>query len=79
MRYHNCRNILCVTPHYPEPAKTSYTNETIPITCGECATQEIGVDQMSFHIMEAHRHYSAMEAIKFAEVWAENAFEELEK
>ena len=44
---HDCRNTLCDTPHYEEPIDTGFTDKTIPIECGECNVEIIGMDAMA--------------------------------
>lgn len=54
------------------------TDKNIEITCPECEDIVAGVDNMTQHILDLHRNYSAVDAVKFAQAWAEAAYEEIE-
>lgn len=53
----------------------NYTDMTIEITCSECEKIIAGIDSMAAHIMQEHQQYTAQEAIKYAQDWAEAAYE----
>lgn len=65
-------------PHYEEPIDTGYTDKTIPIECSECSVIKDGKDAMVMHILDVHPAYSSLEAVHYADLWAETAYEEAE-
>lgn len=79
MSYHNCRDLLCVTPHYAESIETGFTDKTIVIECGECGEKIEGVETMQVHILDTHIGYSAVEAVQHARIWADSAYEQAEE
>lgn len=57
---------------------STWTEKDIPIECGECPKDSplyTGVDAMVAHILEAHKQYRQDEAIIYANLWMEDAFE----
>lgn len=61
---------------------SSFTDSDIPICCGECfpGTYFEGMEAMTQHILDVHKHYDALEAAIYAEMWMESAYErELEE
>ena len=56
-----------------------FTDKTIEIRCGECQKLMTGVDYMANHIMQDHREYTPIEAVKFAREWADDAYDQEEE
>ena len=51
----------------------------IAIPCSECDfVAETGLQEMVDHILEFHPNYSQEEALHYAELWQEGAYEEEE-
>ena len=60
----------------------NYTDENIPIICGECQHLEDGLMHMYWHILCQHVNYDILEAKDFAKRWMQDAYdreEEFEK
>lgn len=54
-------------------------DEPIAIPCSECDfVAETGLQEMVDHILELHPNYSQEEALHYAEVWQESAYEQQE-
>lgn len=71
---HSCKELLCSAPHEQEPFKSEWTDQTIPISCGECSETRIGIPLMTQHVMGAHPGYRQDEAEIYATSWAEDAY-----
>lgn len=57
----------------------SFTDKTIEIECPECNEAIVGVVEMTLHILSSHKNYSIAEAPKYARLWADDAYEQMEE
>ena len=68
-----------------QPTKTEgemlmkFTDDTIEIPCSECNEIIEGVNNMTQHILEMHKEYSAVEAVRYARAWADEAYHKAEE
>lgn len=56
----------------------NYTNHNVPIICAECTEISDGVENTVEHILNNH-DYSYPEAILFAEIWMDEAYERIDE
>jgi hypothetical protein len=57
------------------------TDQNVPMVCPECVGDHIeeGIENMIEHIADVHAHlYTYKEAVKAAQEWAENAYDEFD-
>lgn len=54
-----------------------YTDENIPVSCGECDQIFEGVNNIRLHIVEDHPMYSIKEVILYSRVWADDAYDDM--
>lgn len=52
-----------------------FTEDDVPISCGECSIYLTGLGAMIAHVLKKHKQYSSAEAIIYANKWMEDAFE----
>lgn len=57
---------------------SEFTDQDIPISCGECGVYVEGLEDMIKHILETHKNYNALEARVYAAYWLESAYEEVD-
>jgi hypothetical protein len=50
----------------------------VPINCAECNVVEEGIPAMIMHIKTAHPDYTPEQAVEYAKIWAEDAYESIE-
>jgi hypothetical protein len=56
-----------------------YTDKDIPIECSECGEYQEGIPDMISHLLSKHPNsYTPEEAANFADIWADNAYEQIE-
>jgi hypothetical protein len=55
-----------------------YTDENVPIRCGECDKAVDGIRGMVEHVIAAHPGYSPSDAADFARDWADSAYEDID-
>ena len=75
MNHHNCKDLLCESPHEEVPVDTGFTDKTILMSCGECSEPIRGIDAMRDHILKRHKTYSVVEAVEYAREWTNTAYE----
>ena len=59
----------------------NYTNETIPIECGECIPThfEEGLVNMMKHLATTHENYTPQEVSEYATRWMDDAWDKLDE
>lgn len=56
-----------------------FIDKTVPVTCAECREQCDGIENILSHILVFHQDYSSDEAKKYARIWTDDAYEEIQR